>query len=48
MKIHVKLSANTVHEKMFLLVPTIILNRSWGVWSVAVTWLSAGLVVEFR
>ena len=32
-----------MHEKMFFLVPTIILNRSWGVWSVAVAWLSAGL-----
>ena len=47
MKIHVKLSANTVHEKMLFLVPTIILNRSWGVSSVAVAWLSNGLVVEF-
>lgn len=48
MKIYVKLSANTVHEKMLFLVPTIILNRSWGVSSVAVAWLSTGLVVEFR
>jgi hypothetical protein len=48
MKITAKLSANTRHEKMYFLVPTVIVSRSWGVWAFAVTWLTAGLVVELR
>ena len=48
MKITAKLSANTRHEKMYFLVPTIIVSRSWGVLAFAVTWLTAAHLQDLR
>lgn len=38
--------ANTQYEKAYVLFPTIVIMRAYDEWSITMTWLSSGFVIE--
>lgn len=46
MKYYRTWTPNTENEKVYFLIPTIIINKSYEDWTITIAWLNGGFVVE--